>query len=202
MGERKPNTVKTENVTWKSIWKDLGTDGLANSIATIVIFVIVLAIAAFIDWACIAYYNSYFKADYKQTVEATLVNKTKYVQERERFDSKEWKKSGGNAFNKDSPRFKRTEKERMYRLEWEYYIDGEKHELVTKKPFICLRKVGSKKTFRVYSHDGAEYDALRVSLLSVGAIILCSAVSLLMICCILRVIYGMIVSAVKKKSVV
>ena len=181
MGEKKAKTNSEPLLVQYAKQDGFGT--------TIVFFLIITAIAAFIAYICIGARLLYFKAPYKETVEATLIDIDKSTKEWEEYDD-------------DGNTRRRTSTDIF--LVYEYELNGKKDTLA-ERSLTSFHRVGSKKNFNFYSMDGVEYKKQPHNLLSDAAAVLCSLFCLLMIYAIIKMIILRIIFAksgqlVKKKT--
>ena len=156
---------------------------------TIVFLLVIVAIAAFIAYICIGARLLYFKAPYKETVEATLIDIDKSTKEWEDYDD------DGNTRKHTSTDFF---------LVYEYELNGKKDTLA-ERSLTGFHRIGSKRKFQFYSMDGVEYKKQSYNLLSDVAAVLCSLFCLLLIYAIIKMIILRIIFAksgqlIKKKT--
>ena len=159
---------------------------------TIVWFVVIAAIAAFIAYICVGARLLYIKAPYKETVEATLIEVNKNTEVWE--DKTKIDDYGNKEKHRNTDIF----------LIYEYELHGKKDTLA-ERSLTGFHKVGSKKKFKFYSTDGVEYKKQSYNLLSDAAAVVCSLLSLLLIYAtvkmiILRIKFARSGQLIKKKT--
>ncbi|MBO4387529.1 MAG: hypothetical protein J5817_11030 [Treponema sp.] len=150
----------------------------------------------------------YVDAPYKYTVEATLVKKNKKVTDYWYADKKKCMAAGKNyaeVVNSDDSRFRQYKKHKYsvdYYLTWEYFIDGQRHQLTTSSWLVSFRSIGSKKSFRVFSQDGKEFTRGDATFSLTWFIIfaLCALAMLVFVFCILGALFGIFRAPFKKKD--
>ena len=202
------NEKKDDDLTLKSFWIGLGDGGVGACIARIVLLALFALVPYFLGRIALYDAEAYAKAPYKYKVEATLIQKTKKVTDKWVPNRKKIREAGKNyaiIANSDDNRYREYKKHKRdvnYFLTWEFFIDGERHEVHTKSWLICLRGEGSKKSLKVYSEDGKEFKegSATPSLFWTIILILSAVVFLFLVFCILGTFVGMIKAPFKKKA--
>ena len=138
---------KKDESAWVTWAKDTG-----GFVATLIVFSIIVAVAAFFAYIGISAHLTYKNAPYRVESDCTLINIESYEKEQEVVDEN-YKNEPAHIRNQHMVKEKYT----LYVLEWEYHMNGEARTFTTTNNYTTLHKVGDKMTQKMYSEDGVEY---------------------------------------------
>ena len=138
---------KKDESAWVTWAKDTG-----GFTATLIVFSIIVAVAAFFAYIGISAHLTYKNAPYRIESDCTLINIESYEKEQEVVDEY-YKNEPAHIRNQHMVKEKYT----LYVLEWEYHMNGEARTFTTTNKYTTLYKVGDKMTQKMYSEDGVEY---------------------------------------------
>lgn len=138
---------KKDESAWVTWAKDTG-----GFTATLIVFSVIVAVAAFFAYIGISAHLTYKNAPYRVESDCTLINIESYEKEQEVVDEN-YKNEPAHIRKQHMVKEKYT----LYVLEWEYHMNGEARTFTTTNKYTTLHKVGDKMTQKMYSEDGVEY---------------------------------------------